>query len=212
MFNRKKSDKETETEIPVEVKSEAETPDAPAEEEAPSEAVGEAPAMEEKGAEPTAEDWHDRYLRLAAEFDNFRKRSAREFGTVVANAERDLITQLTEVLDNLERAVNADHKGESVEEFAKGVALIRDQLWDVLGRRGLTKMETVGSAFDPEAHDALMRTPSEEHDEGIIVQEVSPGYRLNEKVLRHAKVIVSQGRPEGDDGDTQQTDDEESTT
>ena len=150
--------------------------------------TGEQPATE-------VEDYHDRYLRLAAEFDNFRKRSAREFGNLVIAAERDLIGDLTEVLDNFERALNADHKGESAEEFAKGVALIRDQLWDVLGRRGLKRMEALGSPFDPEAHDALLRMPSEEYDEGVVAQEVSPGYRLGEKVLRHAKVIVSQGKP-----------------
>jgi molecular chaperone GrpE len=211
MFNRKKTDKDTDTDVPVEINSKAEESEASAAKDAPGEAAAE-PQAEDKGAEETTEDWHDRYLRLVAEFDNFRKRSAREFGNVVATAERDLIAQLTEVLDNLERAVSADHKGESVDEFAKGVALIRDQLWDVLGRRGLTKMETVGNAFDPEAHDALMRAPSEEHDEGIIVQEVSPGYRLNDKILRHAKVIVSQGSPDSDEGDTKKRDDEGGTS
>jgi len=146
------------------------------------------------------EDWHDRYLRLVAEFDNFRKRSAREFGNLVVSAERELIADLTEVLDNFERAINTGHKGEPVEEFAKGVTLIRDQLWDVLGRRGLKKMDVLGTPFDPEAHDALMKVPSEEYDDGIIAQVVSPGYRLGEKVLRHAKVIVSQGRPSADSG------------
>lgn len=145
------------------------------------------------------EDWHDRYLRLVAEFDNFRKRSAREFGNLVVSAERDLIGDLTQVLDNFERALKSDHQGESLEEFAKGVALIRDQLWDVLGRRGLKRMEALGTPFNPEAHDAMMRMPSEEYDEGIVAQEVSPGYQLGEKVLRHAKVIVSQGKAPADD-------------
>jgi molecular chaperone GrpE len=147
-----------------------------------------------------SEDWHDRYLRLVAEFDNFRKRSAREFGNLVVSAERELIGDLTEVLDNFERALKADHKGESVDEFAKGVALIRDQLWDVLGRRGLKRVEALGKPFDPEAHDALMKIPSDEYDEGIIAQEVSPGYQLGEKVLRHAKVVVSQGKETDGEG------------
>jgi molecular chaperone GrpE len=154
-----------------------------------------APATE---VQAETEDWHDRYLRLGAEFDNFRKRSAREFGNLVISAERDLIADLTEVLDNFERALKADHKGESVDEFARGVALIRDQLWDVLGRRGLKQMDVLGTPFDPEAHDALMKMPSDEYDEGVIAQVVAPGYRLGEKVLRHAKVIVSQGKPSAD--------------
>jgi molecular chaperone GrpE len=149
--------------------------------------------QKEGGEEQPEQDWHDRYLRLAAEFDNFRKRSAREFGSLVQNAERELIAELTEVLDNLGRAADSDHKGESIKDFAQGVALIRDQLWKTLEGRGLERMETVGQAFDPESHDALMRTPSEEYDEGVVAQEIAPGYRLNGKVLRHAQVVVSQG-------------------
>jgi molecular chaperone GrpE len=149
-------------------------------------------------------DWQDRHLRLAAEFDNFRKRTAREYIDLVRNAERDLIGELTEVLDNLGRAVDADHKGEPVAEFAKGVALIRDQLSKALASRGLEKMESVGQQFDPSAHDALLRMPSGEHPEGTVIQEVAPGYRLGDKVLRHAKVIVSQGKPQDEPADNGQ--------
>ncbi len=145
-------------------------------------------------AEPTPEEWHDRYLRLVAEFDNFRKRSAREFGDLIRNAERELIGELTEVLDNLDRALNQDQNGESIDELAKGINLIRDQLWTAMGKRGLERMEALGLPFDPEAHDAMMRMPSDEHNEGCVAQEISPGYRLGDRVLRHAKVIVSQGK------------------
>lgn len=161
--------------------------------------TGESDESETEPEKTESPDWQDRYLRLAAEFDNFRKRSAREFGDLIRSAERDLIGELTDVLDNLDRALTTDHKGESVEEFAKGVALIREQLWTVLSKRGLERMTTVGEPFSPEAHDALMRMPSEEHDEGRIVQEVSPGYRLGDRVLKHAKVIVSQGAPPKDE-------------
>ncbi len=154
-----------------------------------------------------SEDWHDRYLRLVAEFDNFRKRSAREFGNLVVSAERDLIGDLTQVLDNFERALKSDHQGESVDEFARGVTQIRDQLWDILGRRGLKRMEALGTPFNPEAHDAMMRMPSDEYDEGIVAQEVSPGYQLGEKILRHAKVIVSQGRAPADGGNAEDNED-----
>ncbi|GAB4323155.1 MAG: hypothetical protein Kow0074_15150 [Candidatus Zixiibacteriota bacterium] len=123
------------------------------------------------------------------------------------NAERELILDLTDVLDNLDRALNADHKGESVDDFAKGVELIRQQFWSVLNKRGLERMETVGQPFSPEAHDALMRMPSAEHDEGRIVQEVSPGYRLGDRVLKHAKVIVSQGPEPAGEADDESTDD-----
>ncbi len=155
--------------------------------------VESAPAAE---AAPSADDWHDKYLRLFAEFDNYRKRSARDFGELVRNAERDLIADLTEVLDNFGRALDTDHKGESVAEFAKGMSLIRDQFWTALSKRGLERMETVGNPFDPGQHDAMVRMPSNEYDEGVVMQEVSPGYRLGNKVLKYARVVVSQGKGE----------------
>jgi molecular chaperone GrpE len=154
-------------------------------------APGTAPAEE---AAPAANDWKDKYLRLAAEWDNFRKRAAREFGDLVRGAERDLIGDLTEVFDDLVRAVGADHKGQSVEQFAQGVTQIQAKFWSTLEKRGLERLVTVGTPFNPEEHDAMMRLPSDEYDEGIVVQEISPGYRLGGKILRHARVVVSQGK------------------
>jgi molecular chaperone GrpE len=151
--------------------------------------------------EAPSEDWQDQYLRLAAEFDNFRKRSARDFQSMVQHAEGVLISDLTEVVDNLGRALDTDHQSESVDEFAKGIVLIRDQLWKALESRGLKKMDTVGTVFDPASHDAMMRAPSDEHDEGVIIQEISPGYSRHDKVLRHARVIVSQGKSDTSEGE-----------
>ena len=162
----------------------AEAAPIPPTESAPSESV---PAA--------AEDWKDKYMRLAAEWDNYRKRAAREFGDLVRTAERDLIGDLTEVLDDLVRAVSADHKGQSVDQVTQGVAQIQSKFWSTLEKRGLERLVTVGTPFNPEEHDALMRLPSEEHDEGVVMQEISPGYRLGGKILRHAKVVVSQGKP-----------------
>lgn len=153
-----------------------------------------APVAGEQETRPT-DDWRDQYLRLAAEFDNFRKRSAREFGDLIRNAERELIGDLTEVFDDFARAIETDHKGESVGQFAQGIEQIRAKFWSTLEKRGLERLVTVGTPFNPEEHDALMRMPSEEYDEGIVMQESSPGYKLGGKVLRHAKVVVSQGNP-----------------
>jgi len=153
-----------------------------------------APAETSAQEVPPTEDWQDRYLRLAAEFDNYRKRSARDFGELVQNAERNLIAELTEVLDNFGRALDSDHKSESVAGFARGMALIREQFWTALSKRGLERMETVGYPFDPSQHDAMVRMPSNEYAEGFVMQEVSPGYRLGNKVLRYARVVVSQGK------------------
>lgn len=141
-----------------------------------------------------ADDWKDQYLRLAAEFDNFRKRTAREYGDLVRNAERAVIGDLTEVYDDFVRALSADHKGESGEQFAQGVEQIKTKFWRAMESRGLERLSTIGNKFNPEEHEALARMPSEDHDEGIVVQEVAPGYKLGGKVLRHAKVVVSAGR------------------
>lgn len=152
-----------------------------------------APDSEPETTAPV-DDWKDQYLRLAAEFDNFRKRSAREFGDLVRGAERDLISDLTEVLDDFVRALEADHKGESVEHFAKGVEQIKAKFWRALEKRGLERLKTMGSKFNPEEQDALMRMPSEEYDEGTVMQEIAPGYKFGGKILRHAKVVVSSGK------------------
>lgn len=143
-----------------------------------------------------ADDWKDQYLRLAAEFDNFRKRTAREYSDLVRNAERSLISDLTEAYDDLVRALSADHMGESVEQFAQGVDQIKAKFWRSLEKRGLERLVTVGEKFDPEAHDALARMPSDDQEEGIVVQEIAPGYKLGGKILRHAKVVVSAGKAE----------------
>lgn len=142
------------------------------------------------------DDWKDQYLRLAAEFDNFRKRTAREYGDLVRNAERALIGDLTEAYDDFVRALSADHKGESVEQFAQGVEQIKAKFWRAMEKRGLERLVTEGGKFDPEEHEALARMPSDDQPEGTVVQEVAPGYKLGGKILRHAKVVVSAGKPE----------------
>ena len=192
---------ERDNDIPIDVSGDTTAPEgedlipvesATSQDESASTAAPPEPAAQQ--APSAADDWHDRYLRLAAEFDNYRKRSARDFGELVRNAERDLIAELTGVLDNFGRALDTDHKGESADDFAKGMALIREQFWTALSTRGLERMETVGCPFDPNQHDAMMRMPSDEYAEGFVMQEVSPGYRLGDKVLRYARVVVSQGK------------------
>jgi molecular chaperone GrpE len=152
-----------------------------------------APAPEAPSVGEPVEDWKDKCLRLAAEFDNYRKRTSREFGDLIRNAERDLVGDLTEVFDDFVRALEVDHKGESADHVVQGISQIRSKFWTVLERRGLERLSTVGTPFNPEEHDALMRMPSDEYDEGIVMQEISPGYKLGGKILRHAKVVVSQG-------------------
>jgi len=172
---------------PVEIEPEEKSP---AEE--PAVADQEVAPAETTEAEPPP-DWEDRYLRLAAEFDNYRKRSARDFTRIIKTAEGELILELTEVLDNLERALNPEHRNGGLDELVKGIELIREQFKSVLEKRGLTRMKSIGERFDPEKHEALMQLDSDEVPEGHVLGEIAVGYELGGKVLRHAKVIVSRG-------------------
>jgi molecular chaperone GrpE len=152
------------------------------------------PAERVEKTEPeTPPDWEDRYLRLAAEFDNYRKRSARDFARIVKTAEGELILELTEVLDNLERALSPEHRNGGLEELVKGIELTREQFQSVLEKRGLTRMKSIGEPFDPEKHEAMMQMDSDDIPEGHVAGEIAVGYELGDRVLRHAKVIVSRG-------------------
>ncbi len=145
--------------------------------------------------EQKLKEQEDQFLRLAAEFDNFRKRTARQFENMtIASVER-IVLPLLEVVDNFHRALEAasSENGESVK---KGMELIYQQLQDVLKREELEEIEAVGKPFDPNLHDAIMQVESDEYDEGIVVQELLKGYKLKGKVIRHARVAVSKGKPE----------------
>ena len=159
-----------------------ETPDATPEQ-------GSAP-LEERVAELEKE--RDEHLadlkRVAAEFDNYRKRAARDQQSLVARAHERLIKELLPVLDDLERALDAtDTSTRSVED---GVRLVHRELADALAREGLQEIETNGR-FDPHVHEALLTQPSEE-DDGAILEVLQKGYRLGDRVLRPARVVISQ--------------------
>jgi len=193
---------EDSTEIKVERSETEEKKPEPGENAAGEEAVIEEKA--EKPAEPPESkeepepepDWSDRFLRLAAEFENFKKRSAREYIQVIKNAEEQLITELTEVLDNLERALDPEHRDAKLEEFVKGIDLIYGQFKLVLEKRGLERIDAVGTPFDPETHEAMMQIDSDDIPEGYVAGEIAPGYKLGDKVIRHSKVMVSRGPAE----------------
>jgi molecular chaperone GrpE len=139
----------------------------------------------------------DEYLndvkRLAADFDNYRKRAARDQESLVARAHERLVKELLPVLDDLERALEAaaDHEEARLEE---GVRLVARELENALAKEGLTEIETDGR-FDPHVHEALLSQPSDE-DEGAILQVLQKGYRLGDRVLRPARVVISQGSPQ----------------
>ena len=146
--------------------------------------------IEEPVEEETPPAPDDAYLRLAADFDNYRKRVAREHAELTTRANERLVNELLPVLDDLERALEAaaEHEEAKLEE---GVKLVHRSLAALLERHGLTEIDTEG-AFDPHVHEALLAQPAEGAEEGSVLQVLQKGYRLGEKVLRPARVIVAE--------------------
>ncbi len=137
------------------------------------------------------EEQQQRLLRVQADFDNFRRRTQKEKEELGKYASAKLITELLPVIDNFERAIASGEQGADVTSYAKGVEMIFRQLEGVLGTEGLKAMESVGQPFNPEFHQAIMQVETDEHEEGIVVEEVQKGYMLKDKVLRPAMVKVS---------------------
>ncbi|MBN2226562.1 MAG: nucleotide exchange factor GrpE [candidate division Zixibacteria bacterium] len=138
----------------------------------------------------------DKYLRLAAEFDNFRKRTARQYDEMVKAANQNLISDLLEVVDNFQRALEVESTGSDGDSLRKGIELVYQSLFGILEKQGLAPIEAIGKEFDPNVHEAMMQTPSEEYAEGIVARELTKGYTLNGKVVRHSRVAVSTGPPD----------------
>jgi molecular chaperone GrpE len=132
----------------------------------------------------------ERYLRLAADFDNYRKRVAREHAQLSARASERLLDELLPVLDDLERALEAAAKHEEA-KLEEGVRLVHRALVALVERHGLSEIETAG-AFDPHVHEALLTQPGEGAEQGAVLQVLQKGYRLGDKVLRPARVIVAE--------------------
>jgi len=150
-------------------------------------------------ARQEAEDCRDRWMRLAAEFDNYKKRTAREFQALVQTASEDVIRGLLPVLDAVDRALAHGGEGEGDSgEFREGTRMIMEQLPKVLQDRGLSEIKAVGESFDPHFHEALMQVESEAHEAGAVAEVVEKGYMLGDKVIRHSRVVVSGGPPPPD--------------
>jgi len=149
-------------------------------------------ANSDEGAAANAEEeaWRDKYLRLYAEFDNFRKRTMRERGDLVRSAGRDLTEAMLPVLDDFERA-QAAGDGQDVEQLKEGYLLIGQKMKGILETKGLSRMEAKGAEFDTDLHEAITQIPAPEPSmKGKVVDVVEPGYKLHDAVLRFAKVVV----------------------
>lgn len=146
----------------------------------------------EKMAEEAAQ-WRDKYVRLSAEFDNYRKRTLKEKMELVSSAGEDVIKSLLPVMDDLERALAATEKVTDVEAVREGVVLISNKLRDTLRGKGLVEIEAFGQELDTDFHEAVAKIPApEETQKGKIVDVVQKGYKLHDKVIRHSKVVVGE--------------------
>ncbi|WP_294115697.1 nucleotide exchange factor GrpE [uncultured Fibrobacter sp.] len=169
--------------------------DTSAEQPAESAADASASSATETAALKTAlADANDRNLRLMAEFDNFRRRSAKEQLDIIETANGKLLEKLSEVQDNFERAFASENKAKDLEAFEKGMQMIYNQFAKILSDAGLEQIDPTGAEFDPNMHEALMQQPSETIPEGHVVTVFQKGYKLKNKILKTAKVIVSSGK------------------
>jgi len=147
----------------------------------------EEPVVEEQQAEVVNDD---RLLRLAADFDNYKKRAAREREEYVVLANERLLKELLPILDDLERALNAAEQHEEA-QLEEGVRLVHRSLASLLARNGVEEIATDGK-FDPHVHEALLAQPAEDREQGDVLDVIQKGYRLGDRVVRPARVIVAE--------------------
>jgi molecular chaperone GrpE len=145
--------------------------------------------VEEK--EKEVKEHHDRLLRVAADFENYKKRMAREKEEWVKFGNEDLIKSILPFVDNLERAVNHSEKTEDIQSLVEGIKLTVQQLLQTLNRFGVSPVESLGKPFDPTMHEAMLVVETDQHEPNQVVEEFQKGYLLNDRLLRAATVSVS---------------------
>ena len=141
----------------------------------------------------------DKLLRNMAEFENYKKRTARQFDEMVRSANDRIVVEILEIIDNFERAMEHSDKDANSDAFRKGIELIYNQLLSLLGKYEIEAIDAVGKTFDPNLHEAMMQVESDEHDDGVVAMEIVRGYKQGERIIRHSKVGVSKGKPENKD-------------
>ena len=143
------------------------------------------------GAETETLKLKDQLLRKMAEFDNYKRRTEKEFIDNIQSASRELIEELLPVIDDFERTIQHAEAENVNSALLEGVQLVYKNLMKALTKRGLSVLEAVGQEFNPDEHDALVQVESDKYDSGYVVDVHLKGYKLNDKVIRHAQVLVS---------------------
>jgi len=137
------------------------------------------------------DELNSQYIRLAADFDNFRKRQAQERENLISFGTENALTKLIEVLDNFERAQKSLENVDDCEKVKESFNLIQKQVYEILTKMGLEEIKAIGEEFDPNYHEAVMQTPTSEHPEHTVIAELRKGYKMGEKVLRPVMVNVA---------------------
>jgi molecular chaperone GrpE len=143
--------------------------------------------LESKNAE-----LNERYLRLYSEFDNYRKRTMREKSEIIKTAAEDVFKAILPVIDDFERAMKASESQEDLSTIKEGIQLIYNKLKNAVQQKGLQSFDSIGEAFNPDLMEAITHVPADGKNSGKVIDEVEKGYRLGEKVIRYAKVVVAQ--------------------
>ncbi len=138
-----------------------------------------------------AQESRDHYLRVLADFDNFRKRQRDEVMRRISIAREELLINLLPIIDNFQRALQSAEQQHSYESLVEGVSLTLRQILDMLSREGVQPIDSVGQEFNPEFHEAVMRTETDDYPEGTIIEEFERGYTMDGKVLRPSRVRVA---------------------
>jgi molecular chaperone GrpE len=136
----------------------------------------------------------DAWLRSAADFDNYRKRSRRELDEARRGGREDLVKALLPVFDNLERAIQSAQRSSDVKAVADGLSMVQRQFVEALGREGIARVPTVGNSFDPGLHEAIQQVETEDHAPGTVIAEVQPGYTQGDRLVRAAMVVVAKAK------------------
>lgn len=159
-----------------------------------AEPTDEEPLVEPEPSEETEEqiDWRDKYIRLQAEFDNFRKRTLREKMDLVQTGGSDVLKAILPVLDDMQRAIEASEKSEDIAALREGERLVVQKFIDTLRQKSVTEIEAKGEPFDENLHEAVARFAAGEENKGKVIDVVQRGYKLGERVLRFAKVVVGE--------------------
>ena len=133
----------------------------------------------------------NKYLRLYAEFENFRRRTAKERIDLIGTASADLMKEMLAILDDFERAIQSNETAEDIKAVKDGFSLLQNKLSKILEGKGLKSFDSMGQIFDADIHEAIAQVPVEDKvQKGIVIDVVEKGYELNEKIIRHPKVVV----------------------